>query len=155
MMLFEASVGLLKVGVYWFKCRDGDDGAREFFDRHYSRHFYADGRLPKLFVGPGWKCVLITKDGLAMFVWRKFISRAGEHGVNCAVFRNEGATLSSKLILDAEVIAWAKWPGARLYTYVNPKGIRSTNPGACFIAAGWRRCGLTKKRKLVILEKLP
>jgi hypothetical protein len=70
-------------------------------------------------------------------------------------FRNEGNTLSSKLILDAEEIAWRRWPGQRLYTYVNPRGIRSNNPGACYKAAGWRRCGVTKWNKLVILEKWP
>ncbi len=98
---------------------------------------------------------MLTEDGLALFVWRKFISDDGQTGVNCAVFRNESPTLSSRLILDAETVAWTDWPGQRLYTYVDPNKIRSTNPGACFIAAGWRRCGVTKKRGLVILEKTP
>ena len=45
-------------------------------------------------------------------------------------------------------------PGERMFTYVNPKLIRSANPGYCFKVCGWRICGVTKKRKLIILEKM-
>jgi hypothetical protein len=38
---------------------------------------------------------------------------------------------------------------------VNPRRVRSSNPGYCFQLAGWRRCGITKIRKLLILEALP
>lgn len=154
MHLFSHGIGRRALGTYWRECKDGDEGARLFFDAHYSRSHYADGRTPPLFVGPGGKLLLTTEDGKGLFAWRKFKDDSGQVGVNCAIFRNEGPVLSSLLILDAEPIAWARWPGQRLYTYVNPRKIRSTNPGACFLAAGWRRCGLTKKRKLVILEKL-
>ena len=132
--------------TYWIQTRDGDPFARAIFDRHYSRRKYADGRAPSLFVGPGFKLVLLSTGMDAVFVWRKFISadkRFGE-GVNCAVFRNEGPVLSSTLIREAMDIAWERWPGERLYTYVNSKRIRSTNPGACFKHAGWVRCGKTK-----------
>jgi hypothetical protein len=60
------------------------------YDRHYSKYHYADGRRPKLFVGPGEKMVLLTTDHLALFAWRKFRSMDGQQGVNCAIFRNEG-----------------------------------------------------------------
>jgi hypothetical protein len=151
--LIPIGAGRRALGLYWQQCRDGDDGARCLFDRHYSRQHYKDGRKPKLFVGPGEKEVLITEDGKAIFVWRKFKDASGQHGVNCSVFRNEGSILSSLLILDAEQIAERRWPGERLYTYVNPRGIRSTNPGACFRHAGWSVCGITKWNRLVILEK--
>jgi hypothetical protein len=139
--------------VNWFSVSDGDPTARELFNRHYSRHFYKDGRRPKLFVGPGQKMVLMTTDGRALFVWRKFIDASGQRGINCAIFRNEGEILSSELILEAEQLAWGRWPGERLYTYVNPKRIKSTNPGYCFKLAGWSICGKTKVNKLIILEK--
>jgi hypothetical protein len=155
MNLFPTTAGRRHAGRYWLESRDGDEACREIFDRHYSRYVYADGRQPKLFVGPGEKCVLISEDGTALFVWRKFISGDGQQGVNCAVFRNEGDILSSTLILAAEDIAWNRWPGERLFTYVQPKLIRSTNPGACFKHADWQKCGVTKWNKLVILEKLP
>jgi hypothetical protein len=98
--------------------------------------------------------VLLTTDGRALFVWRKFRSDDGQEGINCAIFRNEGPKLSSGLILEAEPLAWRRWPGERLYTYVNPKKVKSTNPGYCFLMAGWRKCGKTKGG-LIILEKLP
>ena len=91
-----------------------------------------------------------------MFVWRKFIDDAEpkQEGVNCAVFRNEGRLLSSLLIRQADAIADRVWPGERHYTYVDPKAVRSTNPGFCFVAAGWRRCGMTKGG-LLIFERVP
>jgi hypothetical protein len=137
----------------WVAVRDGDDTARSLFDRHYSRYYYKDGRKPALFVGPGEKLVLLTPCARALFVWRKFLSADGQSGVNCVVFRNEGAGLSSALILAAERVAWQRWPGERLYTYVNPVAVASSNPGWCFMAAGWQRCGTTKKRRYRIFEK--
>lgn len=153
--LLGHGVGRRKLGLYWHECRDGDDGVRAIYDRHYSRYHYVDGRKPKLFVGPGEKMVMITEAGDAIWCWRKFKDASGQQGINNAIFRNEGGTLSSLLILDAEQIAWQRWPGERLYTYVKPTGIRSTNPGACYKKAGWRVCGVTKWNKLVILEKCP
>lgn len=140
-------------GMRWLAALDGDARAYTLFRRHYSRKLYKDGRKPKLFVGPGEKMVLLTPMCDALFVWRKFISDDGQQGVNCAVFRNESDHLSSDLILEAEQVAWQRWPGQRLYTYVNQRKIRSTNPGWCFICAGWRECGRTKSKGLVILEK--
>jgi hypothetical protein len=138
----------------WIEVKDGNPTARDIFNGHYSRRRYADGRNPKLFVGPGEKMVLVTPKADALFVWRKFISLDNQEGVNCAVFRNESAQLSSFLILEAEKLAWQRWPGQRLYTYVNPRKVASRNPGYCFQRAGWRRCGTTKS-KLLVFEKLP
>lgn len=132
----------LDLGEVWTPARDGDPTCRAIFDRHYSRRRYADGRRPKLFVGPGEKLVLRTPAGDALAVWRRFIDDcrlAPRWGVNLAVFRNEGPTLSSELIGAACEIAWDRWPDAILYTYVDASAIRSTNPGYCFLAAGWER----------------
>lgn len=128
---------------HWLPAKDGDHRARAIFDRHYSRRRYRDGRKPVQFVGPGEKMVLLTVECDALFVWRKFISDDGQEGVNCAVFRNESPAQSSTLILEAEELAWRRWPGERFYTYVNPRRVRSSNPGFCFLMAGWRRCGRT------------
>lgn len=117
------------------------------------RHYTARERRKLFqFVGPGEKLVLLTQDARALFVWRKFISDAGETGVNCAVFRNEGTTAgrSSELIAAANDIARKRWPGERLYTYVDPSKIRrKRDPGRCFIRAGYRKCGVTKSGKLI------
>jgi len=142
-------------GEGWIEVRDGNPTERALFDRHYSRYRYKDGRRPKLCVGPGEKMVLLTPCARALFAWRKFKSDAGEIGVNCAIFRNEGAGLSSALIVLADALADMRWPGERHYTYVNPRKVASSNPGYCFIKAGWRPCGYTKKRGYRILERLP
>lgn len=141
-------------GEHWFAISDGSPQGRAMLNRHYSVRHYKDGRKTKLFIGPGEKMALMTTDGTALFIWRKFIDGSGQKGINCAVFRNEGKELSSSLILEAEQLAWNRWPGERLYTYVNSQKIKSSNPGYCFKVAGWNVCGQTKGG-LVILEKLP
>lgn len=147
---------------FWYSVKDGDPRAYALMQRHYSFNPYVDGRRARLnyrnrhlFVGPGEKMVLLTADCRALLVWRKFLSGDSQSGVNCAVFRNEGPLLSSALILAAEQLAWARWPGQRLYTYVNPRQVKSRNPGYCFLKAGWSKYGCTKWNKLLIFEKLP
>jgi hypothetical protein len=152
---------LLALGV-WVEVKDGDRDAFLLMSRHYSFRPYRDGRRQRrgnpnrfLFMGPGEKMVLLTPAGDALLSWRRFKNDAGEKGVMCAAFRNEGRQLSSDLIRAAVDLALARWPGERLYTYVDPSKIRSSNPGFCFIQAGWRRLTRrTKKRGLVILEKV-
>jgi len=142
---------------FWIPIRDGDARALSLFLRHYTALPYrrTGGRRNRLFVGPGEKLVLLSPLADALFVWRKFIDKSGQRGINCAVFRNEGPYLSSAMIIEAERWAWDRWPGTRLYTYVNAKKVRSVNPGCCFKKAGWRMCGRTKSRGLLILEKCP
>lgn len=146
---------------HWYGIRDGDPRGRDLYNRHYSAHKYKDGRLPKLFAGPGQKMCLLTIGADALFVWRKFKDASGQQGVNCAVFRNESAILSSLLIQEAVDMAWARWPGERLYTYVKASVVQSSNPGYCFTNEEqspeyrWKKCGTTKWNKLLILELLP
>lgn len=147
-------------GVLWLTVKDGDERAAAIFKRHYSYHEYADGRRRSgyrnrfLFCGPGEKMVLLSPNCDALFVWRKFRDKSGQVGVNCAIFRNESPVLSSTLILAAEQLAWTRWPGERLYTYVNTGAVASSNPGYCYLKAGWQKCGVTQAKKLVVLEKL-
>ena len=138
----------------WWLTRDGDRDCLALYERHYSAYRYADGRQRKLFVGPGEKVVLRTERADALFVWRRFIDDSGQDGINCAVFRNEGPHLSSELIRQADAIADRLWPDRRHYTYVDRQKVASTNPGFCFLRAGWRRCGVTKGG-LLILERQP
>lgn len=142
---------------YWQVVKDGDPRVATMYRRHYSCYKYRDnrkhGRNRDLVMGPGEKLVLLGVDCRAIFGWRRFRDDSGQTGVNCAFFRNEGSKLSSELILEAEEHAWRKWPGERLYTYVNTKIVRGD--GKCFKIAGWRKCGRTIKRHLLILEKLP
>jgi hypothetical protein len=143
----------------WWLTKDGDADCLTLYKKHYSAYPYADGRIRKLFCGPGEKVVLRTFAGEAFFVWRRFKDdcidqRTGERqdGINCAAFRNEGAHQSSILIRQADAIADCLWPGRRHYTYVNSARIKSANPGYCFLRAGWSRCGVTKGG-LIVIEK--
>lgn len=168
-VVITPSLGLFGDG--WDEVKDGDPSAYWLFRRyrggHYSARKYKDGRDPLCIAGPGEKMLLVTPCRLGLFVWRLFISadkRQNDHderGLNCAVFRNEtrGETrvLSSKLILAAEDRARQRWPGRRVYTYVDgdkttTRRSKKSKPGACFRHAGWTECGRSKSG-LVILEK--
>lgn len=151
------SVQPFLIGDGWMQMKDGESSCREIFDRHYSRYTYADGRKPKLFVGPGEKLVLMQSDGAALCVWRKFISDDGQRGVNCAIYRNESERRASDMLRDAMRLAWARWPGERFYTYINPRAVRPTMErgrpvwGWCFYKAGWSFAGITERRGYHIL----
>jgi hypothetical protein len=143
----------------WWVTKDGDVSCYELYRRHYPSKKNKRPQI-KQFVGPGQSVVLRTAAADAVFVWRKFIDdcideRTGkrQQGVNCAVFRNESGHRSSELIRQADAVADLGWPCERHYTYVSPQDVRGTNPGYCFICAGWRRCGKTK-RGLLVLERL-
>ena len=151
--LMRAVQPTLTPSTDWRVVRDGDPTANALYCRHYSCRRYADGRDPRLIVGPGAKIVLVTEDGLALFAWRKFRPMDGMIGVNCAVFRNEGAARSSDLILTAEMFARERWPGEPFYTYVRSDRIASSNPGFCFLRAGWTRREIRHGGRLHVLTK--
>lgn len=153
----------------WVQTKDGNRGFFAMARRHYSAKKNLRPKI-RLSVGPGGKLLLITANGHAIFAWRKFIDDSGQEGVNCAIFRNEYESscrnsshehCSSNLILRAEEYAWNRWPGERLYTYVDSREIRSSYPGYCFIRAGWRYVRdadgkpLRTKAGQHVLEKLP
>ena len=144
---------------HWYPVTSGDIRAYQIFLRHYSarpNRGSRRGKNSKRFTPPGEHIVLLTSACDALFVWVKEKFRLdGQAGVNCSVFRNESAVLSSELILEAEGLAWSKWPGERLFTFVDSTKIKSSNAGYCFKKAGWKQCGISKAKKLVILEKLP
>jgi hypothetical protein len=150
------SFGPAPGSAIWWITKDGDEVCKKLYDRHYCKRKYKDGRQTKVFCGPGEQIVLRTWDGDALWVWRRnaggYEDRWGHDGVCCAVFRNESPNKSSELVRQADAIADFCWPGVRHYTFVHPGRIRSTNPGCCFKAAGWRACGETKGG-LVILER--
>ena len=100
------------------------------------------------------------KNGYSVIVTARNGNRSAAAALACELaeltwsmrnrFRKTMTTLA-----EAVALAWYRWPGERLYTYVNPKRIKSDNPGYCFKIAGWKVCGVTKVNKLVILELLP
>ena len=136
----------------WLEVNECHKGALALMDRHYSRKTPGADHMG----GPGEKLILITPNNDAVFGWKRTKPQYrydGLDGIECFIFRNEGPLLSSKLILLAEEWAHEKWPGALLFTYVQPKKIKSTNPGHCFIMAGWEKIGVSKTQKFVLLTK--
>jgi len=150
------------IGDSWMEVKDGNATACDLFSRHYSNsHRHNRHRRQALIVGPGHKLLLITADAGALCAWRKEDFRLDEQqGVNCAIFRRERGEIASSILTAAMGLAWEKWPGERLFTFVDPCEVKPTwragRPtwGHCFYQAGWRFYGLTKKR-LHILECWP
>ena len=128
-----------------------DDEMRQLADRHYSRRTVG----ARQFCYSGRKIVLRDAAGLVLFVWMfpdPTMRMDSQIGFNCAIFRNESQRRSSEIILEAETFCVQRWGEGRAYTFVDPKRIRSVNPGYCFKLAGWQHCGFTKSGKH-ILEK--
>lgn len=141
--------------IWWWLTKDGDKSCLALYERHYSAYQYRDGRKRYQFVGPGFNIVLRTARADAVFVWRDYIDDTipRQFGIECSLFRNEGPHLSSELVRQADAIADHCWASERHYTKVDPEALGGTNPGYCFLKAGWRRCGKTQNGKL-ILERI-
>lgn len=147
----------------WIEVRDGNDAGRDLFMRHYTYQHAEKERAqqPLIYIGPGFKLVLITPDARALCAWRLSRLRAdSQTGVECCIFRREAGEIASVLLGKARALAWRRWPGERLFTFVDPAKveptIRASRPtwGHCFYQDGWRFEGLTKKR-LHILARYP
>src|SRR5262245_33266766 len=121
---------------HWFAIRADDPRALALYLRHYSSAKARGLRTPRplrgnaaKFVGPGAALCLLTTRSDALFVWRKqAYRRDSQTGVECWIFRNESPFLSSDLIREASELAWQRWPGERLFTFVWDARVRSTNP---------------------------
>lgn len=137
------------------------DGTGRWADHgpHYSR------RTPgsKTFTGVGQEIVLVSYDDSAVWavVRQRTPSARGTGGSRGRagepdpapryvwrnmLFRNLGERLSSDLIRSATVATYAEWaqrygklPLEILRTEISIKQIRSTNPGYCYLMAGWKK----------------
>ena len=174
----EAGVLLGKnalTGTYWVPVRDADPRVIALYRRHYSANTKQNHHSG--IAGPSERMVMLTTDAKALWVWRlirppeeRVSTQAkpdmrrerrgnkpstyfgGERGIMCSVFRNEGPILSSVLVKEAMTLAWARWPGERLFTYVWDAKVRSVNPGYCYKVVGWRNCGRNKDGRFTMLE---
>ena len=54
----------------------------------------------------------------------------------------------TRFAASPDSLAWERWPGERLFTYVDPNKVRSFNPGYCFLRAGWDRCPERARKQL-------
>jgi len=144
---------------FWLRTRDRDPELLPLINRHYYRK--ATKNPKKGFVGPGRSIVLRTSKADAVFIWlwAKHEMRGDKLDCYyCVAFRNESEHLSSEMIGEAMKVATEVWgppPKDGFVTYVDPKKVRSLNPGYCFLKAGWRRVGKSKSGKILLQAGKP
>jgi len=146
-MLLPLSEGLVATGRFDGECA-------ELADRHYSRRTVG----ARQFLYSGRRLVLRDNAGLVLFAWvypDAALRMDGQTGYNCAIFRNESARPGSQIVLEAERAAFAKWGPNRCYTYVDPKHVKSPNPGYCFKLAGWKFVKRTADGKHLLVKEQP
>lgn len=152
------------LGTYgrWVTITEADASVRGLYRRHAESNTphrpEPRGTPARMSIGASDRLVLTTHQTDALSIFRKSRDEWIDpllSGVQCVVFRNEGHFRCASLIREA-VDEWAakKWPRERLFTLVGGRRIVASNPGHCFIRAGWRRCGVTVGG-LIVLELLP
>jgi len=141
----------------WRRSWRADPAARRIADRHYNRQKVGAAQ----FVPPGRCLVLLTHDRSALWVtswpFAEFVKHRWAGAWVNSLFRREGGDyLASDLIRWAvahtraeqrDTGNWAEWPHVPdlgMVTFVDPGEIASTNPGFCYLQAGWERDGYTE-----------
>lgn len=130
-----------------------DPPAVAIADRHYNRQTPG---APQ-FVPPGRCLVLLGPGALWVSSWQAHVRHAYPGAWVNSLFRNETReALSSELITEAVAATVWRWgpPPAVAYpfiTFIDPDEIRSTNPGYCYLKAGWERIGVTCYAHLIVL----
>lgn len=147
---------LLEPTGSWEQVSRSDAVVRGLADRHYSRRSIGAAIVG----GPGHVLVFRSHDDRAG--WITLYTEYPDDELDawrCTMFRNEGPALSSALIVEAMAATaelWGTPPRDGWVTYVDTAQVRSTNPGYCFLKAGWRRdptyCPDRRGRSLVRLR---
>lgn len=138
--------------MIWRLSNRADPHALMLADRHYSRQKPGT----RQFVAPGGCIVLLSVCGRALWVSlrQRIVKHAWPGAWACALFRNEGAGLASDLIaqaLEATRSIWGNPPPAGVITFVDPDMVRrKRDPGRCFLRAGFRVVGATRKGLIVL-----
>lgn len=135
----------------WEISHRADARAAALADRHYSRQKIGSPQ----FVPPGRCLVLWQPKAYWVTSWpfAEWVRHAWAGAWVCSAFRNEGAGLSSELIIEA--VAATRWrypevPALGMVTFVDPGKVpvirRRGNDiyGYCFRKAGWDHIGCTK-----------
>ncbi len=133
----------------WCMSYRGDADVLPLADRHYSRQKIGS----KQFVPPGRCVVLKTLCLQACWVtswpFAQYVKHAWAGAWMNSFFRNEGAGLSSELILLAVASTLTVWPDPPplgLVTFVDAaKTKHKRDPGRCYRRAGFTHVGFTGK----------
>ncbi len=145
--------------MYWYRSWRFDPRALPLADRHYNRQKVGSPQ----FAPPGRCLVLLSHNADALWItsWPKYSQHEWEGAWVCSCFRKEGLpwVKASQLITEAVAATRANWgepPPLGMITFIDRDKIRpKRDPGRCYIKAGWRVCGETKKRKRLVLQLLP
>lgn len=132
----------------WHVSHRFDEQALPLADRHYNRRAVGSPQ----FVPPGRCFVLTSVCGRALWTsswpFAEYTKHAWAGAWVNSLFRNEGAGLSSELILEAVAATRANWPDVPalgMITFVDAAKVRKKrDPGRCYLRAGFRRAGETK-----------
>lgn len=146
--------------MLWHLSNRADPFSRDIADRHYNRQKIG---APQ-FVPPGRCLVLktLTDTGRAFWVtswpFAEYVKHAWAGAWVCSAFRNEGAALSSTLIMQAMSATKARYgapPDLGMITFVDRRKVKKkTDFGYCYRKAGFTVCGETKGG-LLALQCLP
>ena len=146
-------------GVNWLRSHRFDVNALPLADRHYNRRKVGSPQ----FVPPGRCVVLLTGDRDALWTtswpFAAFVRHAWAGAWVNSLFRNESATLSSELIVQA--VAATRYlfgdpPALGIVSFIDAsKTRRKRDPGRCYVKAGWTRLKQTTKGGLVVVQQLP
>jgi hypothetical protein len=116
-------------------------------DRHYNRRKIGSPQ----FVPPGRNLCFVTEDERAVWTtswpFPEYVRHAWAGAWVNSIFRNEGARLSSELILEAVAVTRWTWepPELGMITFVDAGKVRhKRDPGRCYRKAGFRHVGFTK-----------
>lgn len=149
--------------MVWWRSWKADPVAVAFAAGHYSRRRRAK-KTQRQWCPPGRGVPLRVYDGPGAALWHTHWPdpRIAMHGLGdawiCSIFRNEGAGLSSDLILEALAASRYEFgdpPEVGTLTFVDRDEILSPNPGYCFKVVGFAYVGKTKDRGLDILALPP
>ena len=142
----------------WTLSNRFDPAGAALADRHYNRRKIGSPQ----FVPPGRCVVMLAACGRALWVtswpFAEYVRHAWAGAWVNSLFRNEGAGLSSALILRAVAHTRSVWPDVPplgLITFVDAGKVKAkADPGYCYLRAGFRNVGHTKGG-LVALQLLP
>lgn len=125
-----------------------DPAALPLADAHYNRRAIGSPQ----YVPPGRCVCLLSQCRRALWVsswpYAEFTKHAWAGAWVNSLFRNEGAGLSSELIIEAVALTRAFWPDVPplgMVSFVDAEKTRhKRDPGRCYRKAGWHHVGYTK-----------
>ncbi|TPM39330.1 hypothetical protein FJ951_26845 [Mesorhizobium sp. B2-2-3] len=131
----------------WLLSHRADPASVSIADRHYNRQKIGSPQ----FVPPGRCVVFRSACDRALWVtswpFAQYVKHAWAGAWVNSLFRNEGAGLSSELILAAVAATRAIWPDVPplgLTPFVDAKKTRKKrDPGRCYRKAGFKHVGFT------------